>query len=91
MQKPFTTWFRFSLAAILACLVWEPAVVAQESPLNLQGSQEGCGWISDGCCADDCCYPQTTVRLEYLMWWGRGQTAKYHFQWRLRLGHLWKF
>ncbi len=39
----------------------------------LQGCQGNCGWISDGCCAEDCCFPQTTVRLEYLMWWGRGQ------------------
>jgi hypothetical protein len=38
----------------------------------LQGCQGSCGWISDDC-ADSCCVPQTMVRLEYLMWWGRGQ------------------
>ena len=30
------------------------------------------GRINDGCCAEDCCFPKTTARLEYLMW-GRGQ------------------
>jgi len=40
---------------------------------DLQGCQGNCGWISDGCCADDCCFPRTSARLEYLMWWGRGQ------------------
>ncbi len=38
-----------------------------------QGCQGNCGWIGDGCCADDCCFPRTTARLEYLLWFGRGQ------------------
>ena len=42
-------------------------------PAESEGCQGNCGWISDGCCPDDCCFPQTTARLEYLMWWGRGQ------------------
>ena len=37
------------------------------------GCQGNCGWIGDGCCADDCCDPRTTARLEYLLWFGRGQ------------------
>jgi hypothetical protein len=37
------------------------------------GCQGNCGWIDDGCCDETCCFPQTTARLEYLMWWGRGQ------------------
>ncbi len=42
-------------------------------PAGGAGCQGNCGWISDGCCAEECCFPQTTARLEYLMWWGRGQ------------------
>ncbi|MCE9524663.1 MAG: BBP7 family outer membrane beta-barrel protein, partial [Planctomycetales bacterium] len=44
-----------------------------EQPAGSAGCQGNCGWISDGGCEEECCYPQTTARLEYLMWWGRGQ------------------
>src|SRR4051794_40851571 len=37
------------------------------------GCQGNCGWISDGCCADDCGVNRNTARLEYLLWFGRGQ------------------
>lgn len=29
--------------------------------------------MSDSCCAAECCSPKTTARLDFLMWWGRGQ------------------
>ncbi|MGI8982817.1 MAG: BBP7 family outer membrane beta-barrel protein [Pirellulaceae bacterium] len=45
----------------------------QTSEAAQQGCQGNCGWISDGCCAEDCCFPRTTARLEYLLWFGRGQ------------------
>lgn len=44
-------------------------------PCRSRGCQETCGWTSDGCCAEECCFPKTTARLEYLMWWGRGQNV----------------
>ncbi|MBC7855536.1 MAG: BBP7 family outer membrane beta-barrel protein [Pirellulaceae bacterium] len=47
--------------------------VQTSEPAAQQGCQGNCGWISDGCCADDCCFPRTTARLEYLLWFGRGQ------------------
>lgn len=55
----------------VAALVGAPTEASAERAL--QGCQGDCGWISDGCGAEDCCFPQTSVRLEYLMWWGRGQ------------------
>ncbi len=51
----------------------QQAVAQTAAEAELQGCQGNCGWISDGCNADDCCFPRTTARLEYLMWWGRGQ------------------
>ena len=85
MQKPRSAWLRITLLAISACLL--PTIASAQGYLTsiadapeqsppesaLQGCQGGCGWISDGCCAEDCCSPRTTARLEYLMWWGRGQ------------------
>ena len=81
MQKPLS-----ARLAILAVAVLSVASFAsgQEVFLNSflgsapevatqQGCQGNCGWISDGCCADDCCFTATTARLEYLLWFGRGQ------------------
>jgi len=87
MQKTLSAWLSAAALAIAACLGLETAARAQETPLDYlasilgappaeaaqAGCQGNCGWISDGCCAEDCCFPQTTARLEYLMWWGRGQ------------------
>ena len=86
MQKPFTV----GLVLIAFAAVQFAANVAtpQEAFLRSfnssvggapaapgqQGCQENCGWVSDGCCADDCCFPATTVRMEYLLWFGRGQS-----------------
>jgi hypothetical protein len=89
MQKPLSAWLLAAFAAVafltfpsftsaqespleyVAALLGAPVEGSADS--TLQGCQGSCGWISDGCCADDCCSSATTVRLEYLMWWGRGQ------------------
>lgn len=55
------------LSSLESYLGGPPANAAQE------GCQGNCGWISDGCAGDDCCFPATTARLEYLLWFGRGQ------------------
>lgn len=71
MQKSRSAWLRMLLLALACFLRGLPADASEQA--DLDGCQGNCGWISDGCCGDDCCFPQTSVRLEYLMWWGRGQ------------------
>src|SRR5258706_15506345 len=73
------------MIALAVCLVL-PSVMAEEGPPSLLssftspqgqtpqcGCQGNCGWISDGCCGDSCCVSRNTARLEYLLWFGRGQ------------------
>src|SRR4051812_3684532 len=54
-----------------------PSLLSSFTPPQEQtvqcGCQGNCGWISDGCSADDCCFSRTTARVEYLLWFGRGQ------------------
>lgn len=88
MPRPLSLRSALMLFALAASLVLAPNMRAEELFFDLfssltgiapeaatpqAGCQGNCGWISDGCCAEDCCLTQTTARLEYLLWWGRGQ------------------